>query len=65
MRFLLFLILLIVFLLVYSFVSVVRLVKRGHNNTFEPKQESKISKLFNRNKIDKSKAEDVKFEEIE
>ncbi len=65
MKFLLFLALFIIFILIFNFISVVNMAKRGHNDTFEPKKESKISKLFNRRKIDKSKAEDVKFEEIE
>lgn len=65
MKLLLFLLLFIVFILIFNFVSAINMAKKGHNDTFEPKKESKISKLFNRKKIDKSKAEDVKFEEIE
>lgn len=65
MKFLLFLLIFIVFILIFNFVSAINMAKKGHNKTFEPKKESNISKLFNRKKIDKSKAEDVKFEEIE
>lgn len=64
MRFLLLIILFILFIVVYNVLSVRRMIKRAHNDRFENKQQESASNIFRRSRIDKSKAEDTKFEEI-
>ncbi len=65
MNFLLLIILFILFIVVYNILSVRKMIKRTHNDRFERQNENIASQQFRRGKIDKSKAEDTKFEEIE
>ncbi len=64
MRFLLVILLFILFIVVYNVLSVRRMIKRTHNDRFERQDEKSASQQFRRGKIDKSKAEDTNFEEI-
>lgn len=64
MNFLLFIILFILFIVVYNVLSVRRMIKRTHNDRFERPDEKSASQQFRRSKIDKSKAEDTNFEEV-
>lgn len=64
MKVLLFIILILLFFVAYAMYNVKKMVERGHNDRFEPREESEMSKIYNKSKVDKSKAEDVNFEEI-
>ncbi len=52
-------------ILAYNFISIRRMIKNSHNNRFESREEHESTKAFRSGKVDKSKAEDVHFEEVE
>lgn len=65
MRVLLIIAIFFLIILAYNFISIRRMIKSSHNDRFESREEHDSTKAFRAGKVDKSKAEDVQFEEIE